>query len=286
MIEPKFEQYGGYRYSNGGISILTHTLALFKENATVTNLELNNYFRATNRFLEGVDAYDPEKQQFSKILTADDFRDIDKSIPFYKYVPQQTLDHLLNDSFQFGSIQYYRNIEKQNSKDGMEGLTNLTIATPRRLIGTSLVSGYNSAILCGTSRLDKRAHMLDRFGGRIIKISNLRGFSEHVRASLGARRAYFNNVTYNDLKLFRVKTLKPFEVLKKEAPNDNFDPKDIDERIFTFLYKSSFLSSLFVKPTRFSIEQELRLVFELSKDIPDVLRITNEGLAKYIEVIQ
>ena len=286
MITASFEKNRGYRYSNGSFSILTHALAVFKKGAIVTNLDLNNFFRSTNTYLAGVGAHHPETQEFSTLLTQADFKTIDDDISFYKFVPQDTFDYLRNGSFQFGSIQYYRNIEKQNSKDGMEGLTNLTIATPKRLIGTSLVSGYNFAILCGTSRLDNRNQMRDRFGPNIIKISNLNDFCEKARIALGARRAYVNHVTYNDLKLFKVKTLKTFEKLKNDAPNDNFDPNDIDDSIFNFLYKNTFLSSLFIKPTRFSIEQELRIVFEMSKDIPNVLRISNEPLAKLIEAIE
>src|SRR5262245_32765981 len=37
----------------------------------------------------------------------------------------------------------------------------------------------------------------------------------------------------------------------------------INDSMFEFLYKRSFLPSLYVKPTRFSVEQELRLVFEM-----------------------
>jgi hypothetical protein len=177
-------------------------------------------------------------------------------------------------------------MELQNSKDGMEGLSNLVVSTPKRLFCTSLVSGYNFGIFCGTSRLDKRREMSDRFGPRIIKIPNLRDFAEQVRQMLGAQRVYANHVRYNDLKMFRVKTVRSFNVGNQNAPNGNFDPQMINDSLFDFLYERSFLSSLFMKPTRFSIEQELRLVFEMPKDVPDVLRISNQGLLKHVEVIQ
>ena len=41
-----------------------------------------------------------------------------------------------------------------------------------------------------------------------------------------------------------------------------------------------------MKPTRFSIENELRFVFEMAKDVPHVLRITDKGLLRHIEIIQ
>ena len=103
---------------------------------------------------------------------------------------------------------------------------------------------------------------------------------------MGAKRFFFNHVIYNDLKLFYVETLKSFTPSKANAPNDNFDPQCINDSIFDLLYDSSFLSSLFMKPKRFSIEQELRLVFEMPKDVPDVLRINDRGLVRHIEVVQ
>jgi hypothetical protein len=74
--------------------------------------------------------------------------------------------------------------------------------------------------------------------------------------------------------------------LSRTEPPGNFDPDLIDDATFDLLYDNSFLPSLFVKPTRFSIEEELRLVFEMPKDVPDVLRTTNKGLLRHIEIIQ
>ena len=45
-----------------------------------------------------------------------------KGREFYKFLPERSLDYYKEGSFQFGSIQYYRGIEQQNSKDLMEGL--------------------------------------------------------------------------------------------------------------------------------------------------------------------
>jgi hypothetical protein len=59
----------------------------------------------------------------------------------------------------------------------------------------------------------------------------------------------------------------------------------INGSIFNLLYKNSFLSSLYVKPTRFAVEQEYRLVFEMPNDVPLTTRITNKGLVRYIEMV-
>jgi hypothetical protein len=78
-----------------------------------------------------------------------------KGHEFYKSLPERSLNYYNEGSFQFGSIQYYRNIEQQNSKNSMEGLSNLTVRTPRHLFGMSLASGYNFGIFCGTSTFEQ-----------------------------------------------------------------------------------------------------------------------------------
>jgi hypothetical protein len=164
----------------------------------------------------------------------------------------------------------------------MEGLCNIAVKTPNHLFGMSLASGYNFGIFCGTSTLNRRDEMTKTFGPRIIKIVHLREFAEEAKQLLNAQRFYFNLVVYNDLKMFRTNTLKSIRLSRDELPG-NFDPNLIDDRVFDLLYDKSFLPSLFMKPTRFSMEEELRLVFEMPQDVPDVLRITDASLLKHGE---
>ena len=286
-IRFEFEPDAGYRFFKDEVSLLLHSAARFRQTAVATNNDLFNLFKETNKFLERVGAYEAERQGASDLMTADHFPDRNKEVEFYKFLPEKSLEYYLEGAFQFGSIEYYRSIEQQSSKDSMEGLANVAIRTPKHLFGMSLASGYNFGIFCGTAALNKRDEMSKKFGPRIIKISNLKGFAEEAQTLLGSKRVYFNHVVYNDLKMFRTKTLKSIRLSRTEPPG-NFDPQLIDDAIFDLLYDDSFLPSLFMKPTRFSIEEELRLVFEMPKDIapPHVLRRTNKGLLKYIEIIQ
>ena len=167
----------------------------------------------------------------------------------------------------------------------MEGLANLAIKTPRHLFGLSLAAGYNFGILCGTADLRRQNEMLAKFGPRIVKIANLRAFAEEARSLLGATRFYFNRVVYDDLKLLRVKTLKSITLSQDDRPGI-FDPQLVNEAMFDLLYESSFLPSLFMKPSRFAMEEELRLVFEMPDDVPNVLKVTDKNLAKRIEIIR
>jgi hypothetical protein len=281
-IRYEFERDAGYRFYNGDVSLLLHAFASLKERAIATNVDLNNIFRRINKYLQTVSGYSPEQQGFSRILSVDEFSKFEDTA-FYKFLPNTSLEYIMADSFQFGSIEYYRNVEAPSSKDTMEGLSNLVFSTPRRLICISLASGYNYCIFCGTSRLDNSGLMSKRFGPNIIKIAKLRPFAEEAKSILGAKRVFLSRVIYNDLKLFRTKTMKSLNVTTPSK--DNFSPEAINENFFDFLYDSSFLSSLFMKPTRFSPEQELRLVFEMPKDVPNALRVGDKGLLKHVEFI-
>lgn len=81
--------------------------------------------------------------------------------------------------------------------------------------------------------------MSARFGPRIIRIANLQLFAQAVQSLLGAKKFYFNKVVYNDLKMFRIKTLKTVRLSRTEPPG-NFDPQLIDEAIFDLLYVIAF----------------------------------------------
>jgi hypothetical protein len=265
----------GFRFTKGEVSLLLHAAARFRQTAAVTDVDLFNLFKRINKFLINVGAYEDERLVTSAPMDADHFSDINNAV-FYKFLPESSLQYYVHGSFQFGSIQKYRTIEQQNSKDSMEGLCNIAIKTRKRLFGMSLASGYNFGIFCGTSTLNRRDEMTERFGPRIIKIVHLREFAEEAKQLLNAQRFYFNLVVYDDLKMFRTKTLKSIR-LSRDGPL-------IDDRVFDLLYDKSFLPSLFMKPTRFSMEEELRLVFEMPQDVPDVLR-TDGSLLEHIEIV-
>ena len=116
-----------------------------------------------------------------------------------------------------------------------EGLCNLVISTRTRLVGASVVSGYNYFILCGSSSLDNRIQMSDRFGAKIIKISDVKGFAEEVRSILGARRYFLGQLLYDDLNIFQLKTLKSWTA-GENVPN----PQAINDSIFDLLYGAAF----------------------------------------------
>jgi len=64
-------------------------------------------------------------------------------------------------------------------------------------------------------------------------------------------------------------------------------PDLVTDAIFNLFYERSFFASLFMKPTRFAAEKELRLVFEMPTDIPPpgALRVADPALLVHIEFL-
>jgi len=283
-IKHAHEDGVGHRFSKDDVSLILHFYMKFKREAGVANLDLYQLFKATNQLLADLGTYDNEGQTLNEPLRRHSFANL-KDVSFYKFIPASVVDYYQSGSLQLGSIQYYRDIENQNSKDRMEGLSNILFHGKDRY-AMSLASGYNFGIFCGTSTRDHSAKMSKQFGAKLIKIVDLPAFAEEVRAILKAKRYYFNHVKYSDLKLFRVRTMKKLD-FAVDDPSRDFDPSKVTDAIFDLLYKESFLPSLFMKPTRFSGENELRLVFEMPHDVPHprVLKFTDPALVKYIEFV-
>jgi len=283
-VTPSFEKDQGIRFSRNDVSILLQVLGQSKPGMTFSERELQSFFQHTHKYLQNVGAYKTEMSQFSPVENAASFAST-ADTEFFKFVDDRTLNEfILKGHFQFGSIQYYRDIENQNAKDGREGLASLLITTPEVQILAALVSGYNFGLFCGTAQLEKKELMSAKFGRNIIRIKNARRFADSVAHIIGAKRYHFNRVAYNDLKLFRTKTLNRFNFARNTVSTD-FDPATIDDRLFRFLCEKSFFASLFMKPLRFVDESELRIAFELSKDVPGCVRVSNESLLNHLEVI-
>src|SRR5262245_54449006 len=125
-VRSEFERDAGFRFSKGNISLLLHAAARFRQTAVVTNYDLFNFFKATNKFLQSITTYDHERTLPGTLWRPDHFGNLEDA-QFYKFVREADLHYYTEGSFQFGSIRYYRAIEHQSSKDAMEGLANLAI---------------------------------------------------------------------------------------------------------------------------------------------------------------
>jgi hypothetical protein len=170
-IRYEFQPDQGFRFYRSDVSLLLHAAARFKQSAIVTNIDLLHLFQRLNKFLQSVGAYDRENVDARDLINAEYFVDLQEPT-FYKFLPDSSAEHVKNDSFQFGSIQYYRDIEQQQSKDSLEGLANIAFKTPKHLVCMSLASGYNFGIFCGTSTLNRRDEMTNNLGQTLCELQN------------------------------------------------------------------------------------------------------------------
>lgn len=199
-------------------------------------------------------------------------------LSFYKFISKATYENFLKKGkFQLGSLKFYREIENLNSRDEKEGFSNLLINSGNRSIFTSVIAGFNHYIFCGRDTNDKSNIMSNKFGDICLKIKNIKAFADKIKKSIGAKNWTIKKVTYSDFKAYSTNQL--ITDLKGVSP-------DLSDEFFNYLIQYSFLPSIFCKPTCFSTENELRLTFEMDKNVKKKMNFDNLGLLDQIEIIK
>ena len=274
----RFHKLVGYEYKHNNKSLLLQLIYMTKENFLFTEDELKNMIEITSNFLDKTSRnLESPSKFFGNILEPTSYIE-DHGIPLYKFIPQEVYqNHILKGHFRLGSLKYYREIENESSKDPKEGFSNIIINSGNRQIFTSLISGFDQYVFCGTYTLEESVYMSKRFGGVVIKIKNLRSFAEKIKNAIGAQKWYSKKVTYSDLKAYKVKQL--IEDLNGVGP-------DLSVELFKYLLSFSTVPSVFSNPARFAPEQEIRLSFEMNKNTKRKLDICNKALLKEIELIK
>jgi hypothetical protein len=223
-----------------------------KENQQLTNAQIESFIKATSTYFDQISNKGNLQELFGD-LSIDSEGLTDYNEPFYKYIQKDTYNNFISKrKHQLGSLQYYREIEKDESRDEKEGFSNLIINSGNRQILTSVISGFNRYILCGTSNLEQQKHMSKNFGGYVMKIKDIKSFAEKVKNEIGAKDWQVRKVWYTDYKAYMTDRL--IEDLSGVGP-------DLSDELFELLYQISETPSVFCKPMRFSPEQEVRLAF-------------------------
>jgi hypothetical protein len=272
-----FEQYRGFRYSKRNISILVSSRGMTKKDSYLSEKQLIAFGHSLLKFKNSIEGWESQNTNEDIIYQPNDFENIENQI-FFKYVSDKVLkESILKGVLQLGSIDFYRETENQNIKDRMEGYSHLVINSTHRQFLTTLISGFNFYILCGTINPTMDIEMTNKYGQRLIKILNLNSFAKAIQKSIGATRYYYNIIQYSDTNIFKITN----NLIDLETVSS-----DLNEDIFDFYYKYSFLPSLFIKPAKFSPDKEVRLVFEMPKDTKKLIRLSNKGLLNYIEIVK
>jgi len=276
-MDRQFIKNVGFKYILNNRSLIMQIIIMTKENLKLTNTQVEVFIKATSKYLDAIQNADNLIELFGSM----DFVYPDHSTfsrPFYKFIHKETYDNFVSKGkFQLGTLQYYRDIERQESRDEKEGFANLIINSGNRQILTSVISGFDKYILCGTYDIDNVDYMSTKYGGYIMKINNIHSFAEKVKTAIGAQSWYVNEITYSDYKAYSVDTI--ISDLNGVSP-------DLSDEFFDILFEISEKPSVYAKPTRFMDEKELRLSFTMSRDVKTRLNFENVGLLAEVEILK
>ncbi len=276
-MDRQFIKNVGFKYILNNRSLIMQIITMTKENIKLTNTQIEVFIKATSKYLDAIQNVDNLIELFGSM----DFVYPDQSSysrPFYKFIHKETYDNFVSKGkFQLGTLQYYRYIERQESRDEKEGFANLIINSGNRQILTSVISGFDKYILCGTYDIDNVEYMSTKYGGYIVKINNIHSFAEKVKTAIGAQSWHVNEITYSDYKAYSVDTI---------ISDINGVSPDLSDELFTILYEISEKPSVNAKPTRFKNEKELRLSFTMSGDVKTRLNFDNIGLLAEVEILK
>lgn len=227
--------------------------SVLKFHCSVRNVPLHNIERPT---------------QISKKLTND-------YSPFYKYVSNEIFDNYLSKGiFQLGTIEQYRTIENKKQRDEFEGYSFLNLNINNHIISSVCSSGFNYLVFCATRKGDSDT-LKEQFGEKQLFFPDVKGFAESICKKIQAKRYFIQNIEYNTLKLY---------INKNKIRNSKIDVKQIlTPEYFDIIKEHIVYPSLFVKPESFKPENEVRIVFEMSKDIKVPLRFEHNELLKFIK---
>jgi len=274
----RFHKLVGFEYEHNNKSLLLQLISMTKENSLLTDNELKKMIKITSNYLDKISRnLESPSKLFGEILKPDSDFDV-AGTSFYKFTSKEVYqNNILKGQFRLGSLKYYREIENESSKDPKEGFSNIIITTGNRQIFTSLISGFDQYVLCGTHTLEESDYMNNRFGRVVLKIRNIRSFAEKIKTAIGAKKWRLMKVTYSDFKGYSVEQV--INDLKGVGP-------DLSVELFDHLLSFSTVPSIFCKPSRFTNEHEVRLSFEMNKKVKKKLDINNLGLLDEIEVIK
>ena len=282
LIKSKFLKYKGFLHTKNNISLLAQFFSITKENIRLTDAEKAKMSNAIVDYLLNVGNLKRYPENIDNILVRDIFTPSTGHI--YKYINEQVYNDFISKGiFRLGSIKYYQAVENDRIKDEFEGFTNLFLDYINRELMVTLFSGYNFAIFCGTSNYNSNSNnsedMKNKFGRIILKISDPIEFGNIIKETLRAKSYYCYEIKYSARKIFSI-----------DFGNERFDHTfkdkyEITPELFDIFYNNSFFPSLFIKPEFFSDEKEIRIAFEMDRDIDDPIDIENKDLLKYIEIL-
>jgi hypothetical protein len=201
-------------------------------------------------------------------------------------VNEEVLASLQRGCFWFNTADCYRSTPNIAIQDRHEGYGHFHLSSGNDQLNVSLSSGYNCAMLCGTSEMDGGTEhlMRSRFGLRRIVIHDVRGFVNHVAGRIGATRARVHDVVYRDVMSFAGEVPGINQVIGITGKG-NPTPEalqQLNERFFDTFYEYGMLPAMFTKPLSYADERERRIVFEMPEDLTLAVKVEDKRLLEHV----
>lgn len=282
-----FEKDAGYRFFRREVSILIQTISYGRRLDEKQNAALAE---ANSRYLDAIGNRTPLRYRHQPALMPDDFAQVSDQA-FYKYISDETWEHIKRGSFQFGTASFYRSTPDIRIGDVREGIATFYLTEGLDQLSVSVVSGYNCALLCGTAGIGDRKLMEARFGGRLLRVEPVSEFAASVARRIGARSFRIHDIHYTDLKTYSLETagIQEFwEIVFRHDKGGNLTERSLAElnrRFFHTLYSAAYMPSMFSKPSSYAAERERRIAFELPADLGmPRLVVTDPSLLQFVEL--
>lgn len=273
LLKGQFLRDKGLRFYKSDKSILISSFGVLKDGKEYEDKE--KWTKAWADYRNAIDGFEYLPKVSNQRKFQDDFTRESNFI--YKYVSKETYEKFISKGhFQFGTIEYYQTTENRKIKDSEEGCTTLYIKTNNRELNLSVMSGFNYYIFCGTTNFRQDKLLCDRFGEYLLKI-NINSFAKAVKKAIGAKNYFIENVKYSSAK---------FHSITREVDYNEIQTGQISSELFDIIQNESLIPSIFGKPVYYEDENEVRLIFEMSKDCKKPMRIKNLGLLDFIEIVK
>lgn len=267
----------GFRYIGDGRSIVLAATSISKPGVFLADEDLFKFGRRIQDYFDGTGGFGEHAYEPHRVFADGDFRTFDEKY-VYKFMSEDTYEkYLRKGSILLSSLRRFREFEEQGDPAGdrFEGRSFCAYAVGGRELLAATLSGFDTFIFSSTRDLREAEEMSRKFGSVILRI-NLIPFARELSRQIGQVHAEIRLVRYSDLKLHR--SSLPIRSVAGFPPN-------LTAALARALRHRGRLPALFGKPRRFASEREVRISFQMPKDVADRRSVTADRLLKYVKRI-
>ena len=128
--------------------------------------------------------------------------------------------------------------------------------------------------------------MMNRFGGRLLKIAPVGEFIKRLKRHTRAFRTRVHDVVYTDTKGIVLEDGKHVSRLRQIMIDQGMPLPTLNAEYFGTFYDWSLLPTLCAKPSTYADERERRIIFEMRDDLRHSTIVVNDkSLLNFVTVV-